>query len=510
MTYRIHEIKLSPGEGKAGILGKIKRRISADVEITGYKIARESIDARDKGDIKYVYSVDFDTDVELPNFPKAPDETYRYPSCGTKPLSGRPVIAGFGPCGMFASLLLSELGYAPLILERGKPVEERIRDVARFWSEGVLDVESNVQFGEGGAGTFSDGKLTTGIKDVRVKKVLAEFVLAGAGDDILYKQKPHIGTDVLRKMVKAIREKIVRNGGEILFGTRLLDIATENGKLIAVKTGGANGTTEIETEILILAVGHSARDTARALFNSGVQMEQKPFSIGLRIEHLQEIIDKAQYGKNAGAGLSPAEYKLAAKSKSGRGVYTFCVCPGGEVIVASSGEGCLVTNGMSNRARDGKYANSALLVDVRTSDFESQDPLSGILFQEKYERAAFEMAGRKYQAPAAKLGDFMTGAEAALPVVNSLPDFAVAGIREAVPIFARKIKGFDNPGAVVYAVESRSSSPVRVTRGEDYQSNVKGAYPGGEGAGYAGGIVSAAVDGIKIAEEIIRNYARRA
>ncbi|MCL1809822.1 MAG: NAD(FAD)-utilizing dehydrogenase [Clostridiales bacterium] len=507
--YRIHEIKLRPGEDKGSIPDKIKEKLKTKAEIKSYKIAKESVDARDKGDILFVYSVDFDIGAEFPNLQKAPDLQYAYPAPGTGQMKGRPVVAGFGPCGMFAALILSELGYAPLVLERGKQVEERVKDVERFWSDGILDEESNVQFGEGGAGAFSDGKLTTGIKDPRVGKVLEELVLAGAGGDILYKQHPHVGTDVLRGVVKNIRKKILENGGELMFQTRLDGIALHGGRLAAVKASGTGGSFEIETENLVLAVGHSARDTIRALSKTGVLMEQKPFSIGIRIEHLQAAINEAQYGRNAVKGLPPAEYKLAHRCRDGRGVYTFCMCPGGEVIAASSQQGFLVTNGMSNRARDGKYANSAVLVDVRVSDFEPGDPLSGIAFQEKYESAAFWMAGGRYQPPSSTLGELMGGTKAAQPVINSLPGFAVSGIREAMPVFSKKLKGFDNQDAVVYAVESRSSSPVRIRRDESLQCNIAGVYPCGEGAGYSGGIMSAAVDGIKAAEEIVRKFARR-
>jgi len=504
--YRIHEIRLEIGEDKGSIPDKIKKKLRTEHEITEYRIIRESIDARDKADIKYVYSVDFDIEGVHLDLPEARDEEYEYPAPGTERMNGRPVIVGFGPCGMFAALILSRLGYAPLVIERGKPVEERAKDVARLWNEGVLDEESNVQFGEGGAGTFSDGKLTTGIKDVRVRKVFEELALAGADGDILYKQKPHIGTDALRKIVKNIREKILDNGGEILFGSRLDGIAAEGGRLTGVKVRSGGAVNTIDTEILILATGHSARDTVRMLRGAGLEMERKQFSIGVRIEHPQKLINEAQYGKGADAKLPPAEYKLAYRCGDGRGAYTFCMCPGGEVIVASSQKGCLVTNGMSNKARDGKRANSALLVDVLPDDFGSGGPLAGISFQEKYERLAYELAGGKYIAPRCGLSEFLCGAEAASPVIGSLPEFAVSGIREAMPFFARKLKNFNSPEAVVYAVESRSSSPVRIVRDDGYQGSIAGIYPGGEGAGYAGGIVSAAVDGIKIAEAIIKKF----
>ena len=504
--YRIHEIKLGLEEDKNTIPEKIKKKLGIQSEIFNYKIVKESIDARDKGDIKYIYTVDFETDATDLELPKAPDVSYQYPICGTEKLNERPIIAGFGPCGMFAALLLSEMGYAPIVLERGKPVEERVKDVEHFWNDGILNEESNVQFGEGGAGTFSDGKLTTGIKDKRIRKVLEELVLAGANEDIIYKQKPHIGTDVLRDVVKNIRKKIIANGGEILFNTRLEGIITSEGKLSGVSINGRGTKQQLPAKNLVLAIGHSARDTIRVLNKGGLLMSQKQFSVGARIEHTQELINAAQYGKNANKNLPPAEYKLAHRLENGRGVYTFCMCPGGEIIVASSQAGGVVTNGMSNSTRSGKYANSAVLVDVRTSDFESEDPLAGILFQEKYEKLAYENAGKKYKAPMATLKEFETNGKEALSVINSLPDFVTEGIKEAMPQFARKLRNFDDPDAKIYAIESRSSSPVRIDRDENFESNIVGIYPGGEGAGYAGGIMSAAVDGIKIAEGIIKKY----
>ena len=506
--YRIHEIKLGTGESKSAIPGKIRKKLN--VEVLDYKIVKESIDARDKSDIKYIYTVDFKVAVEFEGvlseagIEKVSDTSYEYPPRFMGTLRTRPVIAGFGPCGMFAALLLSESGYAPIVLERGKPVNEREKDIKLLWNEDTLNEESNVQFGEGGAGTFSDGKLTTGIKDGRIRKVLEELVNAGAGEDILYKQKPHIGTDVLKKVVKSIREKIISNGGEILFETRLEDVVIKDNKLIGVKVCDKEGQREISAEHLIVATGHSARDTVRALHDAGILMEQKPFSIGIRIEHFQKLIDESQYGKNADKRLPPAEYKLSHRCENGRGVYTFCMCPGGEVIMAASHTGGIVTNGMSNSARSGKFANSAVLVDVRTSDFNSDDPLAGLLFQEKYEKIAFENAGKRYKALQTTWAEFENGSPSALPVIESLPDFAISGIKEAIPKFARKIKNFDDPTAKIYAVESRSSSPVRITRDENFQSNIAGIYPGGEGAGYSGGIMSSAVDGIKIAEEIVK------
>lgn len=511
--YRINEIKLSLGESKDAIPGKIKQKLKLNENIENYKIVRESIDARDKGEIQFVYTVDFETQEENPKLVLAPDHRYELPSPGTQELKKRPVIVGFGPCGIFAALILSELGYRPLVVERGRPVEDRTDDVERFWREGILDEESNVQFGEGGAGTFSDGKLTTGTKNVRQGKVLEALVSAGAGEEILYKQKPHIGTDILKKVVVHLREKILQNGGEILFNTRLEDVLVDDkGRVSGVLLKDVRSeqpSYPIDTEVLVLAIGHSARDTIRTLHGRGVLMEQKPFSIGVRIEHPQKMINEAQYGKKYAALLPPADYKLAHRCGNGRGVYSFCMCPGGEVITASSQKSGVVINGMSNSARDGEFANSGLLVDVRVSDFSSEDPLAGVAFQEQYEQIAFKKGGSNYKAPKTTWRDFAHGTEVARPVIESLPDFAVESLKEAMPHFARKIRGFDLPEAKLTAVESRSSSPVRIARGEDLESSIKGLYPGGEGAGYAGGIVSAAVDGILIAEKIVSIYIKK-
>ena len=383
-------------------------------------------------------------------------------------------------------------------------MQERVRDVQAFWKDDVLNEESNVQFGEGGAGTFSDGKLTTGIKDTRIRKVLEEFRQAGADEEILYKQKPHIGTDKLRGIVVGLRKKIEALGGGILFESKLTGIEVADGRLTGIEV---NGERKINCSALVLAIGHSARDTFSMLHANAVQMEQKPFSIGVRIEHPQDLINEAQYGPAwRKYDLPPAEYKLSCRCADDRGVYTFCMCPGGEVIASASERGKLVINGMSYHARDGKNANSALLVDVRTSDFGSNHPLAGVAFQETYERLAYENAGHTYRPPQTTWGAFARREPEANRVRNSLPEFAVAAIEEAVPRLARKLRGFDFEGAVLRAVETRSSSPVRITRGAHSQSNITGIYPAGEGAGYAGGIMSAAVDGIKAAEAVTEIY----
>lgn len=511
MRYRIQQVKLNIGEKKDKIPDKIKKKLGRkDIEITKWQIVKESIDARDKGDIKLVYTVDFDCSKLLKTGSKnkieeAPDMAYKPAASGELHMSGRPVVVGLGPCGMFCALILASQGYRPIVIERGSNVEKRTEDVQKFWEKGFLNTESNVQFGEGGAGTFSDGKLTTGIKDPRIRKVLEEFVEAGADSDILYKQKPHIGTDVLRVVVKNIREKIISLGGEVRFDRKMVGIGIADGKVKSVDVAAPDGQHEtVETSVLVLAIGHSARDTFRYLNSIGVEMRQKPFSMGVRVEHPQRIIDKSQYGDCK--LLPPADYKLSCHLENGRGVYTFCMCPGGEVIVASSQEGMVVTNGMSNRARNSGIANSALLVDVRTEDFGSEHPLAGVDFQEKYEKLAFQNGGCTYKAPKTLWKDLRDGSEAGKPVQNSLPDFVVDGLKEAMPIFGRKIKGFDSDDALMTAVESRSSSPVRFARSENGEGTFGGLYPAGEGAGYAGGITSAACDGIKVAEKIIEKY----
>lgn len=498
MRYRIHQIKLNIDDDHSlfekAIKKKLKRR---DIVINDITIVKESIDARKKPDVKLVYSLDFSCDENLP-LDEAIPRNYEVPTGATN--RKRPVIVGFGPCGMYAGLILAEAGMKPIIIERGQAVDDRMKAVNEFWNGGRLDPESNVQFGEGGAGTFSDGKLTTGIKDVRIFKVLSEFVEAGADEEILYKQKPHIGTDRLVEIVKNIRHKIELLGGEVRFSTRLEDIITESrdGKKMLKAIDTNKGI--IETDELILAIGHSARDTFEMLYNNDLPMEQKPFSIGVRIEHPQEMINKAQYGDpKLAEKLGAADYKLNHRCENGRGVYTFCMCPGGHVVNASSELKTAVTNGMSNSGRDSKFANSGLLVDVRTDDFDSDHPLAGVEFQRKYERLAYEMG--KGDLPKTSYGAFRT--DAADRVRCSLPKFAAESIIEAMPHLGKKLKGFDDDDAVMTAVETRSSSPVRIRRGEDMQTSIVGVYPAGEGPGYAGGIMSAAVDGIKVAERII-------
>lgn len=529
---RIYEIKLtiketvsSLTEQAAIILGVSKQ------EIKNLTIVRESIDARKKSDIKKVYTIDVSLDRESNFIKKGRKSKYKieavketkYELPGEKgDYSGpRPVVVGFGPSGMMAALILAEMGYNPLVIEQGKAIEDRVEDVRTFWKTGVLNPASNVQFGEGGAGSFSDGKLYTGITNLRIKKIFETFVACGAPRDILYKQKPHIGTDILRGMVKNIRKKIESLGGEIRFSTKLTHMTIKNQSIkeIVLSTDGKEET--LKTKAVLLCLGHSARDTFELLHENGVVIEQKPFSMGVRIEHKQSLINACQYGDEKNAEfLGPAEYKLSYKASDGRGVYSFCMCPGGVVVGAASEPESLVINGMSYRKRAEENANSGILVSVTPEDFDSEHPLAGVEFQRKWEKIAYKIGGGDYKAPAQSVGDFLKSEKNG--VLNSdlnnevmpsyqpsvtltdlsqcLPEFVVKGLREALPHFGKKIKGFDHPENMLTGIETRSSSPIRILRDETYQTNIKGLFPLGEGAGYAGGITSASVDGIIGAE----------
>ena len=534
-NYRINEVKLKIGESKEVIPYRIEKKLNLKPgTITKWELRRESIDARDKGNIRLVYTVDFLSDREIRSklvtavkdeeAPFEPltlrgnqgaesdagkgaksDEAAAAVSVARQ-LRGRPVIIGAGPCGIFAALELAKYGYRPILFERGAEMSGRVKAVDDFRALRVLDPEANMLFGEGGAGTFSDGKLTSGIKDGNVRQVLRTFADAGAGEDIMYLHRPHIGTDVLRTVIVNLRNKIIELGGEVHFNTKMTGMLIENGELSGIQIENTRNGDQatVGTDALILAIGHSARDTFALIKELGFDMEQKAFSIGVRMEHPQEIIDRAQYGDED--RLPPADYKLSYKASNGRGVYSFCMCPGGEVVVCSTKDGELCVNGMSNRKRDSGTANSGILCDVRTSDFGSDDVLAGVEFQRKWEKIAFELGGGDFTAPSTSMGDFLEGSESADAVIRSLPSWAYEAIREAVPSFARKIKGYDMPSAVVTAVETRSSSPVRIKRGDDGQSNIKGVYPAGEGAGYAGGITSAACDGIKAARRIMSSF----
>jgi uncharacterized FAD-dependent dehydrogenase len=443
---------------------------------------------------------------------------YNLPAC--KKLNYQPVVVGFGPAGMFAGLILAQAGAKPIIIEQGYDVDRRAKDIENFIKTRKLNTSSNIQFGEGGAGTFSDGKLTTGTKDIRARKVLLEFYKHGAPEEILYSGKPHIGTDKLRTVVKNIRNEIINLGGEVHFGTKLTKLKYKNNSICGVVAVKDGNKIVIETDNVILAIGHSSRDTFEMLYNSDVFMEQKAFSVGARIEHLREDIDRSQYGDFAGnERLGSAPYKLNVHLKNGRGVYTFCMCPGGEVVPATSEENMVCTNGMSEFSRDKVNSNGALLVGVNPEDFGSSHPLAGIEFQRKIERKAFEVGGENYNAPVQRVGDFLNNKKSTAfgSVVPSykpdvtfcnlddvLPEFVTSSMKEAILLMDKRLKGFANPEAVLTGAETRSSSPVRIVRDDSLQSvSIKGLYPCGEGAGYAGGIVSAGVDGIKCAEKII-------
>lgn len=437
-----------------------------------------------------------------------------------------PIIIGSGPAGLFAALTLCRAGINPIIIERGQSVDERVKSVESYWSGNPLNPNSNVQFGEGGAGTFSDGKLNTGIKDIRCRTVLETFYRFGANEDILIKAKPHIGTDVLRDVVKNIRKEIESLGGKYLFETEFIKPIIENKKITAILCKNHNGEFKMECEHLILAIGNAARSTYKALWECGITITPKPFAIGVRIEHLQSEINKAQYGEKYSAHLPPAEYKLAAHLLNGRGVYTFCMCPGGVVVNSSSEKNAYVTNGMSYQSRGEENANSALLVGITEEDYKEYSngtPFGGMYLQEKIEKAAFEATNGKglpYQTVGSFLNISMVKSShsitpTAKPTVvecdlsNILPDFIVSSLREALPIFDKKIKGFASPYAILTAPETRSSSPVRINRNENFLSNINGVYPCGEGAGYAGGITSSAVDGMRCAEAIIKTFNRQ-
>ena len=508
---RIDNIKVAIGEEltKKHIA---KRTKVAESDILDYKVIKKAIDARKKADVHYVYTVVATTKKKINGFSEYIEKKYKFPT--GKALKNRPVIVGTGPCGLFAGLMLARCGLKPILLERGADVDARHNAVEEFWSTGKLDERTNVQFGEGGAGTFSDGKLNSGINDERCQFVLDTFAEFGAPNEITYTAKPHIGTDILRNVVKNIRMEIERLGGEVRFLNQLVGILTNNNAVCGVEVENEDGIYEIKTDNVILAIGHSARDTYRMLQNLGIKIEQKNFSVGVRIEHSQEMVNKSQYGEFWDK-LGSADYKLSAHFENGRSAYTFCMCPGGEVVASASFEGGVVTNGMSNNARCGKNANSALLVNVTTDDFPSDDPLSGVDFQEKIEKKAFLLAGGNYKAPAQYVADFL-GTEIGKKIeptyrpgvefcniAEVFPSFVTDTLKLAITEFDKKLKGFADGGAVMTAPETRSSAPVRIVRDkESYMSEILGLYPAGEGAGYAGGIMSAAVDGIKVAEKV--------
>lgn len=540
---RLSEIKLPLDPPSDALPRAVQGLLGVDADaIADIHVHKRSFDAR-KVDLLQVFIVDVtlaDPSLEPtllarlagnPRVTITPDMSYHAPAQAPADLPIRPVVVGFGPCGIFAALMLAKMGFKPIVLERGKTVRQRTRDTWGLWRKGVLDPESNVQFGEGGAGTFSDGKLYSQIKDPRFlgRKVMEEFVKAGAPPEILYVAHPHIGTFKLVKVVENIREQIVALGGEIRFEQRVTDVHIEAGHLrgLTVLDQRTGTSSELRCDHVVMALGHSSRDTFEMLHARGVHIEAKPFSIGFRVEHPQGLIDRARWGRHAGHPLlGAADYKLVHHASNGRSVYSFCMCPGGTVVAATSEPGRVVTNGMSQYSRNERNANAGIVVGIDPADYPGWEdgntgsPLAGMVLQRQLESNAFVLGGSDYRAPVQLVGDFIAGTPSTelrsivpsykpgvtpTDLHQALPAYAIEAMREAFPAFGRKIKGFDTPDAVLTGVETRTSSPIRITRGEDFQSlNARGLFPAGEGASYAGGILSAGVDGIKVAEAVAR------
>jgi uncharacterized FAD-dependent dehydrogenase len=529
VAIRINNINLGLDDELDVLEKKTCKKLSISKEsIKKLNIIKRSIDARKKNDIKFNYSIEVICDNEEKILSRIHDKDVKFEEIkkvekikrGSKKLISRPVVIGFGPAGIFAALTLAREGYKPIVYERGEDVCNRTKTVEKFWITGELNTESNVQFGEGGAGTFSDGKLTTRIKDHRCSFVLDEFIKAGAPSEIKYESKAHVGTDLLKGVVRSIREEIKKLGGEVNFNSKLEKIIHEDGKLKSIVVNGK----EMQCEVLVLAIGHSSRDTYEMLYNEKVSMDAKAFAIGVRIEHPQGLINFSQYGDScSNSKLQAADYRLTYQSERlKRGVYSFCMCPGGVVVAAASEEGRLVSNGMSYHARDLENANSALVVTVSPEDFEGSSPLRGMEFQRFYESLTFKLGGENYKAPVQLVGDFMndristklgnvkpsyTAGYEFKELKNCLPSYVVEALKEGILNFDRKIKGYAREDAVLTGIETRTSAPVRINRNETLESiNVCGLYPTGEGAGFAGGIISSAVDGIKVAEQIIQKF----
>ena len=525
---RINEIKLSLDEEESILKSKAAKVLKINEKyIDTLSIYKKSVDARKKDDVHFSYSVDVEITLDEEQIAAKCKSNkvqlvkpYKYEMPVNKRVSKfRPVVVGFGPAGMFAGLILAQAGLKPIILERGRDVDARQRDVNRFWKTRELDEESNVQFGEGGAGTFSDGKLTTGIKSPFIRKILEELYEAGAPEEILYSSKPHIGTDRLTVVVKNIRKKIESLGGEVRLECKLEKLICANGFVHGVTYSHKGESIDIEADSVIMAIGHSARDTVEMMYSLGVEIMQKPFSVGARIEHPQRLINEAQYGRFANhPRLGAADYKLACHGLHERGAYTFCMCPGGTVVAAASEKEGVIVNGMSSLARDGENANSALLVGIEPKDFPSEHPLAGIYYQREIEHTAYLLAGGDYRAPAQLVGDFLKGIESRqLGNVNPtcptgvtltnldecLPQKVSATMKSAIVEMDKRLNGFNLYDAVLTAPETRSSSSVRILRDDLLQCNIRGVYPCGEGAGYAGGIISAAVDGVKCAHAVL-------